>query len=168
MCLEALIASEIRYKIILAELLRDIKRGRIIACISERREIPKRLHAMLLDRGIEALYVDGETKNREDIYDAVRDGEVQVLCAGKVLNALVDIQVLNCIHLVTPVNNRKSVEQIYGRGSRWFEGKITPEVKDYVDTGGQLTGAYRNRTKICQSNGWTIQVVDGNMQSFWK
>jgi len=168
-CLETLVASEKRYDIIIRELLRDIERGRIIACVSERREVVQRLFSTLCDRGVDNVaYVDGGTKNREAIYESVRDGQVQVLCAGKVLNALVDIAVLDCIHLVTPVNNEKSVKQIYGRGNRWFENKVTPEVKDYVDQGGQLTGAFKNRNRICLENDWQTEVIDGARSSFWK
>lgn len=166
--LEHLASSDRRYTVIMNELLRDIKAKRVIATVSTLRKIPQRLHAELTGLGIEAGYVDGDTRKREDIYQSVRDGDLQVLCAGKVLNALVDIPNLNCVHVVTPVNNKKDIDQMYGRGNRWMEGKLQPWVKHYIDQGGQLSGAFRNCVNACEQNGWEIEVIDGTRHKEWK
>ena len=150
-----------RYDIIMRYLRRDIDKGRVIACVSDRKVIPQILHSKLVEEGYDVAYVDGNTRNRKAIYDSIRNGKVRVLCAGKVLNALVDIPNLDCLHLLTPLNNAKDVKQVYGRSSRWMEGKKKPLVRDYVDQGGQLSGAYANRTRICLENGWQTRVEDG-------
>lgn len=158
--LKYLANSDQRYDTIIKWLHQDIEDGRVIACISERRAIPKEIFVRLREQGYDVAYVDGNTRNRERIYNDVRNGTTQILCAGKVLNAMVNIPSLDCIHVLTPLNSKTAIEQIYGRGSRWLEGKRRPLVRYYADQGGQLTGAYKNNLKICQENEWEIQQVD--------
>lgn len=129
---------------------------------------------MLKQDGYDVEYVDGTThkKTRQIIYDKVRDGKVQILFAGKVLNQLVDLPTIDCLHFVTPSSSAATTKQTYGRARRWLEGKRNPIIRDYVDTGGQLDGAYKNRLALCQKNGWNVKRIDtprGNIGlSIWK
>jgi superfamily II DNA or RNA helicase len=116
--------------------------------------------------------VDGTTKNRKEIYNSVKEGKVQILCAGKVMDALVNIPQIDCIHVCTPINKQAALEQIYGRSSRYLKGKVTPLVRHYVDEGGQLSGAARNAMQVCEDNGWVVNEIKkdeakAQMESLW-
>jgi superfamily II DNA or RNA helicase len=146
-----------RQKLILDRVEQDIDDGRLVVVYAERRILIQALAKMLRQDGYKVAYADGGTKNRQVIYDAMRKRKYQVLCAGKILDALVNIPELDCLHLTTPVNQARQVKQIYGRTRRALEGKSIPLIRDYEDEGGQLSGAARNRMKVCKEEGWVIE-----------
>lgn len=165
--LDHLVKDEDRYKVIQKYLRKDVDDGRFVACVSaERTEVVKKLRLMLSQDGYEVRYVDGDTpkKVRKIIYDEVRNKKVQILFAGKVLNQLVNLPTIDCLHYVTPVSSRKNTKQAYGRARRWLVGKRNPIIRDYVDEGGgQLEGAYKNRVELCRANGWSVKLVSSTM-----
>lgn len=155
--LEFLSKDQDRQKIILDQVEQDVDDGRLVVVYAERRILIQKIAKALRQDGYKVAYADGSTKNRQDIYDAMRKRKYQVLCAGKILDALVNIPELDCLHLTTPVNQARQVKQIYGRTRRALEGKAIPVIRDYQDDGGQLSGAYRNRLRVCQEEGWAIE-----------
>ena len=171
MTLSSLANSEPRTELILRWLIEDIKRGRKIAAYSERTQIIQKLRERLRGEGYDVGYVDGTIKNRDPIYEAFRKGKYDVLCAGKVLNALVNLPEMDCLHVCTPVNKQSVITQIYGRARRSSEGKTNTEIRYYADEKGQLTGAYNNNRKVCKSMGWEIldddSVISAGMKR-WK
>jgi DNA excision repair protein ERCC-3 len=167
--------DESRYELIRKYLIQDVDDKRIVACISQRRDIIQKLHLMLSQDGYSVEYVDGNTprKVRKIVYDKVRAGRVQILFAGKVLNQLVDLPRIDCLHFVTPSSSHTTTKQTYGRARRWLEGKRNPVIRDYVDSGGQLDGAYRNRLALCKKNGWVVKKAEDQEKigvglSIWK
>lgn len=160
--LKTLADSEERFAIIKKFLYEDLADERKPACIAERRIFAQRLHAVLVQDGYRSVYVDGtvHTKVRDRIYREFREGQYDVICAGKVLNALVDLPNLDCIHLLTPSNSRQTTKQIWGRSRRPMEGKRNPILRYYVDTGGQLDGAYKNQLQLCKEHNWEVELVD--------
>jgi superfamily II DNA or RNA helicase len=157
--LDAMEADKDRTKLILGHVEKDIDDGRKVLVYSERRGIIQQLATFLRQDGYKVAYVDGNTRGREAVYEKMRQNKFQVLCAGKVLDAMVNIPNLDCLHLCTPVNKERQVKQIYGRTRRPMEGKEIPIVRDYRDAGGQLEGAYKNRIKICQAEGWLVKQI---------
>jgi superfamily II DNA or RNA helicase len=159
--LKHLAESEERMAIIKKFLYADLDDNRTPACISERRIFAQRLHAELTQDGYRSVYVDGEVhpKVRERIYREFREGQYDVICAGKVLNALVDLPNLDCIHLLTPSNSKQTTKQIWGRSRRYMEGKRNPILRYYVDTGGQLDGAYKNQLALCREHSWEVEIL---------
>jgi superfamily II DNA or RNA helicase len=157
--LEGIAKDESRQKLILHFVEQDIDDGRLVVVYAERHRIIQDLAKRLRQDGYKVAYADGDTRDRQRIYDAMRKRKYQVLCAGKIMDALVNIPELDCLHLCTPVNQAKQVKQIYGRTRRELAGKALPLIRDYVDTGGQLSGAYRNRLKVCTEEGWLVQHI---------
>lgn len=174
--LKHLAESEERYDVIREYLHEDLDAGRKIACIAQRTKFVKTLHKMMQRDGYDVAYVDGKTpkKVRKQIYADVKAGKIQALFAGKVLNQLVNLPTIDCLHFVSPSSSDTVTKQTYGRARRWLEGKKNPIIRDYVDKGGQLDGAFRNRMRLCKSSGWAvkrIEVVGGHMllgTSIWK
>jgi superfamily II DNA or RNA helicase len=157
--LEFISKDESRQKLILHFVEQDIDDGRLVVVYAERRALIRDLEKRLRQDGYRVAYADGDTRNRQRIYDDMRQRKYQVLCAGKVMDALVNIPELDCLHLCTPVNQAKQVKQIYGRTRRFLDNKCNPLIRDYADSGGQLSGAYRNRQRVCEEEGWKVQVI---------
>jgi hypothetical protein len=88
------------------------------------------------------------------------------------MDAMVSIKPLDCLHLVTPVNARHRIMQIFGRTRRPDKDKPIPVVYYYKDKGGQLSGAFRNVSKVCQEEGWEIheesRALAGMTMKKWK
>jgi len=163
--MNCLAKSEERYDTIKKFLYADIDSGRTVLIMGERREIIKNVYKRLIQDGYTAEYVDGEVKAeaRAKIYKEIRSGRCKVLCAGKVLKAMVDLPNIDCLHFVTPLSSKPRTTQIYGRARRWLENKRNPVIRDYVDGAGQqgqLTGAYKNRLAMCKSNNWDVKLIN--------
>lgn len=160
--LKQLSSSDERYGIIMKYIWKDLAAGKIMVCISERRKFVKTVYKKLVEADIDVAYVDGTVKDkqRQKIYKAFNNGEYQIICAGKVLNALVNLPTVNCLHFLSPSSSQNTTKQIYGRARRWLAGKENPIIRDYVDTGGQLDGAFKNRQALCKSHGWETKMID--------
>jgi superfamily II DNA or RNA helicase len=153
--MKELIKSTVRYDIIQKWLRLDLKKGRRIVVISpQRREIVQEIARRMRQDGYKVAYVDGTVKapQRKQIYREVNEGKYDLLCAGKVMNALVDIQNLNTVYLVSPLAKHTPTKQLYGRARDQFS-----EIRDFADEGGQLAGAARKRMQLCQEHGWTVE-----------
>jgi len=155
-CMKTLIQSTRRFDIIQKFLMEDIEAGHRVAVISvQRREIIQELAKRMRQAGYKVAYVDGTTKNRDRIYSQFDAGHYDVLCAGKVMNALVDIQSLDCVHMVSPLKSKQATRQVYGRAR-----ERNALIRDYIDEGGQLGGAANSRISFCEANGWEIKEID--------
>ncbi len=160
--LQHLASAEERLELIMKYIQEDIDDKRVIAVVSERKNILHKIYLQLKKDGLyDTELVTGDTpqKVRDRIYEKVKGGKCQVLCAGKVLNALVNLPNVDCLHFVTPSSSKTTTKQVYGRARRWLEGKRAPIIRDYVDSGGQLDGAYKNRLALCKENGWKVEHV---------
>jgi len=160
--LAELVKNEERYEIIQKYLRQDFDDGRIVAAISQRRQLARKLYEMMSQDNYDVAYVDGKTPKRvrEAIYEDLRQGKYQGIFAGKVLNQLVNLPSVDCLHFVTPAKSKTVTEQGYGRARRWLKGKRNPIIRDYVDSGGQLDGAYKSRVRTCRANGWKIRKIE--------
>ncbi len=165
--LKHLCDSEERYNVIKRYLHEDFDDGRVVAAISQRTAIARKLYEMMSQDNYDVAYVDGKTPKRvrEVIYDDLRAGKYQGIFAGKVLNQLVNLPSVDCLHFLTPSNSKTVTEQTYGRARRWLQGKKNPRIRDYVDSGGQLDGAYKNRVRICRSKNWKVRKIDSAQTS---
>jgi hypothetical protein len=161
-CMQTICKNEKRNNLIEHLVMEDIEAGYRVAIISpQRREPVQEAAKRLRQNGYKVAYVDGQTKNRDKIYSDVDKGKYDVLCAGRVMNALVDIQTLNCIHMVTPYKKHSSTHQVYGRAR-----ELDAVIRDYADEGGQLGGSVKSRVKLCEYHGW--EVTDVDMRTFGK
>jgi len=156
--MKTLIQAEERFDLIMKYVMEDIADKRTILCISERRDFIEEVHYRLKCDGYSVAYVDGRVKGkaRDRIYEEFKDGKYQILCAGKVMNAMVNLPNIDCLHFLSPSNSETTTKQVYGRARRWLEGKRLPIIRDYVDSGGQLDGAARKRIALCKKEGWKI------------
>jgi len=156
--MRTLMGSEERFELIMKYVRKDIADNRTILCISERRGFIEKVNYMLSCEGYDVAYVDGRVKGkiRDRIYEEFKEGKYQIMCAGKVMNAMVDLPNIDCLHFLSPSNSETTTKQVYGRARRWLKDKRLPIIRDYVDSGGQLDGAARKRIALCRKEGWKV------------
>lgn len=161
--------SEKRLSVILKYVRQDIDNGKLVAVVSEERTaIPRHIYNELKSEGYDVAYADGKTRNRDRIYEDFNAGKYRCLCAGKILRALVNIGNLNCLHVTTPLNKRKTILQAYGRTRTY-----ATFIRHYVDGGPQMMGAFKNSMKYAREEGWRIKRIDAvtaqmEGMSLWK
>ena len=161
--LSMMIEDEDRIEVIIKNVMQDIDNGRLVAVVGERTQLLRKIHERLTRDGYDVAYADGTVPKarRKKIYeDMARGIKYRCLCAGKVLDAMVSIKPLDCLHLITPVAAEHRVMQIFGRTRRPNEGKLVPLVRYYVDEGGQLSGAFRKVAAVVQREGWVVEQAD--------
>jgi len=165
--LSQLIKNEDRNKLICKNVIKDLKKGRCILVVSDRVQHCFILENMLVtDFGIapsSIVVVVGQTIDRKKIYDAVNDGQYDILIASKVIDEGINIQRLDTLHIATPLGSKPRVEQRVGRIRRPKLGKLRPLIYDYLDGGhGQIYGAARSRTKVYYAIGADIENSSGD------
>lgn len=147
-------------KIMQDRIQQDIDDGRLVAVVGERTKMLRTLHDRVRREGYDVAYVDGKVPmgKRDQIYADMAEGKkYRCLFAGKVLDAMVSIKPLDCLHLITPVAAKHRIKQIFGRTRRTDEGKAIPLCRYYAGSGGQLSGAFRKVLKVCENEGWKIR-----------
>ena len=87
---------------------------------------------MLTDRGINAVEINGKTKNRKQILDDFDKGKIQVLCNSMLLTEGWDCPSLDCIVNLRPTRSETLYTQIIGRGTRKAPGKENLLVLDFL------------------------------------
>lgn len=95
---------------------------------------PRRTHAqeamsLLLNAGIRAAYVDGETpdEERRDMFCDLNEGRLDYLTNVGVIERGTDIPRVGCVQMCTVVGNVVRWKQMIGRGSR-----IHPSISDCI------------------------------------
>ena len=120
--------------------------------LSHRVEHLRVLEGLLSGLGIQSAMICGSTPKaqRDQVLDQARSGQLPVLLATYSLaKEGLDIPVLDTLHLTTPNKNKSIVIQSVGRVERNFDGKVVPEVCDYVDFQiSYCLGMYKKRKNI--------------------
>ncbi len=122
------------------DLVRDWKQiaeGRATVGFFPRLDQARQAQQDLIDAGIDAEYVDGQTddEERRRLFRALNNGVIQYLCNVGVIERGTDIPRVQCVQLCTAIGTRERYLQMIGRGSR-----VHPEKKDclVLDHGGNV------------------------------
>ncbi len=121
-----------RNKLILEDVLKELKKGNRVVIISERREHIDSLHQYLKQK-FEVISLSGEDSNssRTEKWRQLKTGNFQVLITtGQFFGEGTDIQNVNCLFLVYPFSFEGKLIQYIGRVQR---SEITPTIYDYRD-----------------------------------
>lgn len=93
----------------------------------------KKFLAMLLERGIQAREVNGESKNRAETLEWFdKAGGGAVLCNAMLLTEGWDCPSADCICVLRPTKIRSLYAQMVGRGTRLFPGKEDLLLLDFL------------------------------------
>jgi len=155
-----MIDREDRNALIIDRVVQDLNNGRLVAVVGQRKRLLRKIHQQLTSMSYDVAYADGDvpTWRRDKIYaEVAKRVKYQGIVAGKVLDAMVSIKPLDCMHIITPLSKKHQVMQVFGRARRPLKGKPIPLIRYYVDKGGQLQGAAKNVVKFCNDEGWEIK-----------
>jgi superfamily II DNA or RNA helicase len=83
--------------------------------------------------GVPARHIDGKTKDREQVVEAFRRGDIQVLTNYGVLTEGFDDPAVQCVLMARPTTSPLVYAQCVGRGLRTAPGKTDCTVIDIVD-----------------------------------
>ena len=145
------------------------KENRYVLVISERVNHCHVLENLLLEsygfHQTEIQVITGQTKKQEELFANARNRQYKVLICSKVMDEGVDIPPLDTLHYATPLASKAKIEQRAGRIRRPCEGKQSPRIHDWIDTGpGQIHGAAKVRQGVYKAIGATIlSEEEGNI-----
>ena len=139
---EALVHDEARNRMIVEDLKNYYLDGKIAICYSSRIEHMEILEKMLKEE-IPDLTVDilaskrhGATmtvQDRDLVRKRLRNEEIQVLNAGKMVEQGFDAPPLSVAVIATPTKSKRLILQVLGRCQREYPGKTGAILHDYMD-----------------------------------
>ena len=87
---------------------------------------------ILLEKGLSAREVNGESADREEVLDDFHNGRFQVLCNSMLLTEGWDEPAVDCIVCLRPTKVRALYAQMIGRGTRLHPGKKELLILDFL------------------------------------
>lgn len=87
---------------------------------------------ILIDKGIRAAEVNGESKDRDQILEDFENDKYQILCNSMLLTEGWDCPSVDCIVVLRPTKIRSLYAQMVGRGTRLYEGKENLLLLDFL------------------------------------
>lgn len=78
---------------------------------------------LLIEAGVSARHIDGNTTNRAELLEQFARGDFQVLNNAQLLQKGYDCPTIGCILILKPTQSRVAYQQMAGRGTRKAEGK---------------------------------------------
>jgi len=93
-----------------------------------------------VSHGVGALYIDCRTEmpERKDIFNAITTGKSQVIVNVNIVSMGVDIPILSCTVLATPINKIHRYHQAAGRSSRPYKDQTESIIIDHCGTIAKL------------------------------
>jgi superfamily II DNA or RNA helicase len=127
-----LVHDTARNKVILLDVSSELKAGRKIAIITERKEhIDSLYQYMKQSYEVVTLSGDDSEKDRASKWKMLKEGNYQALITtGQLFGEGTDLQNVNCLFLVYPFSFEGKLIQYIGRVQR---SEITPTIYDYRD-----------------------------------
>lgn len=85
-----------------------------------------------LNAGINAAHIDGESKNKRELRQRFRDGDIRMMSNAMLLNRGFDEPSIDCVTILRPTDSPSFYQQMVGRGSRLY---CPHECNQYCDHG---------------------------------
>lgn len=95
-------------------------------------ETSKKFTKILNSKGLNAVEVNGQSKDRDQILEDFDNDKYQVLCNSMLLTEGWDCPSVNCIVVLRPTKVRSLYSQMVGRGTRLFKGKEDLLLLDFL------------------------------------
>ena len=127
-----LVHDSARNKLILQDIIIELKEGKRVVIITERKEHIDSLH-QYLKQSYETITMSGDDSesNRISKWKILKEGNYQVLITtGQFFGEGTDLQNANCLFLVYPFSFEGKLIQYIGRVQR---SEVTPTIYDYRD-----------------------------------
>ncbi len=155
-----LMENEIRSKIIVADVITQIRLGKNPLVLTERRQHAESINQNLIDAGITTVILKGAMRAKEfkDANEQLPHAQV-IVATGKYIGEGFDLQRLDTLFLAMPISWKGSLAQYAGRIHRESEEKKQVTIYDYVDTSlPMLQRMFRKREDGYKSMGYEIEV----------
>lgn len=134
-----------RTDFIVEKIVSDVARGRYVVVVTDRVAHAQTITRLLNIQDIEAVCFHGGMKNRAELMQKVKDGEVPVVVAiRKLIQRGIDVMYWDSIHITTPTANAYNYEQEVARVRTPYSDalreslkhdKPKPEINLYLDIG---------------------------------
>ena len=140
---------------VVASIASELRAGRRVLALTERREHTSVIAEMLQQGGHNAYAVDGSmaAKGRGSVLADFRSGAVSCVVATQLADEGLDVPECDCVALMVPSSHRSRTEQRIGRGLRPSPGK-NPLVLDFLDEGEWAMRKRSARGALFRALGW--------------
>ena len=133
-------------------------KGHKVLLVCDRTEFLEDMHQRLLDRSV---LITGETKNRDELHNLLRNEERDILCGAiSIYKEGISENYLSCLILGTPINNDPMLKQLIGRVVRKYPGKITPVIIDIMLKGATARRQAATRAGRYARKGYTVKLLE--------
>ncbi|RLG53692.1 MAG: ATP-dependent helicase [Thermoproteota archaeon] len=102
----------------------EAEKGRKILIFTEYIEQAEKIHKALLEKGLKAELMVGRTRNRAEIFNAFKKGDVNILVTTRVLDEGVDVPDADVAIVASGSGSPRQMAQRVGRVLRGAPGKI--------------------------------------------
>jgi superfamily II DNA or RNA helicase len=161
--ISSMVKNKERNALIVDEAVRDAENGRHILITTERKAHAKTLAKDLSDRGVPAIFVVGDTTERDSLWDSARSGEVQVVVSMRKITRLgIDVPLWDTYYNILPTSDPNNYYQELSRIRTHYPGKPEPIIKDFIDdpvreAQGAITGTMTKRNNVYREQGFDIK-----------
>ena len=132
----------------------EAKKGETCLVLVKTRDHARELAKMIVERGIEAMPLTGQTakKKRKAIIENIRNGQLLVAVATSLADEGLDLPRLSVLGLASPQRARGVTLQRLGRLLRLWPGK-RPKLIDWVDSVPTLASRASSRHRVYREAG---------------
>ncbi len=102
----------------------EAEKGRKIIVFTEYIEQAEKIHRALLEKGVKAELMIGKTRNRAEIFNAFKRGDVDILVTTRVLDEGIDVPDADVAIIASGSGSPRQMAQRVGRVLRGAPGKV--------------------------------------------
>ena len=118
-------------------------------------------HGRQLQELIGCPFVWAGVKNRFELFESFRKGNIPILICSPVLEEGVDVHGIKTVVIASGGKSKRKLLQRIGRGMRTMKGKIDVEVIDFYDDEIPLLERHsKKRLKVYEQMGFPVQIVN--------
>lgn len=166
--LNVLAESKSRNELIVRHMVADVKAGRTIIAVTDRKQHQKLLQELLAKQGIACELFNGSTNNkktRKKILNRIRNKEVPILLSMRSMTTGLDIPCADTFYNLMPSSNAVKEGEYMGEGGYQqqctrvrteYPGKTKCFIKDFVDSFGAAYNCWNERRKTYDLIGATV------------
>lgn len=154
-----LVKSKTRNKKIVNTALKDLKEGRNIIMLTDRRKHAEAIVKLLKQKGVKQVHLFyGGLPNGKQILEKARQNKTKVLVATrKKAQFGLDIPPLDTYYCLTPINNEHNFYQEFSRIRTPHEDKHEPLVRVFVDKSNACRSCAKTCKKVLIREGFEVQ-----------
>ena len=115
---------------------------------------------LLIDNGIESVFISGESETRDFGLSDFKEGKLKVLISTNIVDEGLDISRIECLILLAGKKSRRQLLQRIGRSLRRKEGENVVKIYDFMDYGSlHFEKHSRQRIAIYKQEKFELEFV---------